>query len=88
MNDGIRQNLRSFPLAGDVGKMGAGLFQAVPLKLKDKDRGKKPQRPKEDYPWFWCEEEPGTDPMGVEEFVGARWNNAHLTLSRKREAIS
>ena len=62
----------------------AGLFRTVPLKLKDKDRGKEPHRPKTDYPWFWCEEEPGTDPVGEEEFVGARWNNVHLTFVGKR----
>ena len=88
LNDGIRQNIRPFLLAGDVGKKGAGLFRSVPFKVKDKDRGKEPQRPKKDYPWFWCEEGPGTDPVGGEDFVGTRWNNVHLTLARKREAIS
>jgi hypothetical protein len=86
LNDGIRQNIRPFLMAGDVGKKGAGLFRAVPLKLKDKDRGKEPHRSKEEYPWFWCEEPPGTDPKGGEEFVGARWNNVHLTLEKKRQA--
>lgn len=88
INDGIRQNIRPFLLAGDVGKRGAGLFRAIPLALKDKDRGTEPTRPKSDYPWFWCEEEPGTDPIGGKEFVGNRLNNVHLTLTRKREASS
>jgi hypothetical protein len=83
LNDGILQNIRPFLLAGDVGKKGAGLFRAVPLKLKDSDRGNEPNRPKEEYPWFWCDEEPGTDPVGGKEFVGTRWNNAHLTLEKK-----
>jgi hypothetical protein len=86
LNDGVRQNIRPFLLAGDVGKKGAGLFRTVPLKLKDKDRGAEPHRSKEDYPWFWCEEEPGTDPVGGDEFVGTRWNNVHLTLEKKRQA--
>jgi len=47
-----------------------------------------PIRPKSDYPWFWCEEEPGTDPTGGKDFVGNRWNDVHLTLSRKKEASS
>jgi hypothetical protein len=85
LNDGIRQNIRPFLLAGDVGKKGAGLFRAVLLALKDKDRGTEPLRPKEDYPWFWCAEEPGTDPAGGKEFAGARWNNVHLTLAAKRQ---
>jgi hypothetical protein len=85
INDGIRQNIRPFLLAGDVGKRGAGLFHAIPLALKDKDRGTEPTRPKSDYPWFWCEEEPGTDPIGGKDFVGNRWNDVHLTLEIKRE---
>ena len=46
LDDGIRQNIRPFLLAGDVGKRGAGLFRTVPLSLKDKDRGAEPHRPK------------------------------------------
>jgi len=88
INDGVRQNIRPFLLAGDVGKRGAGLFRTVPLKLKDKDRGTEPHRPKADYPWFWCEESPGTDPIGGKDFVGSRWNDVHLTLARKKEASS
>jgi hypothetical protein len=88
LNDGIRQNIRPFLLAGDVGKRGAGLFRTVPLALKDKDRGTEPTRPKKDYPWFWCEEEPGTDPTGGKDFVGNRWNNVHLTLAAKRTQTS
>jgi hypothetical protein len=88
LNDGIHQNIRPFLLAGDVGKKGAGLFRTVPLTLKDKDRGTEPTRPKEDYPWFWCEEEPGTDPTGGKDFIGNRWNNVHHTLARKQKASS
>jgi Eco57I restriction-modification methylase len=86
LNDGVRQNIRPFLLAGDVGKRRAGVLRSVPLKLKDKDRGSEPNRPKEEYPWFWCEAEPGTDPPGGKDFVGNRWNNVHLTLERKRKA--
>ncbi len=86
LNDGIRQNIRPFLLAGDVGKKGAGLFRSIPLGLKDKDRGTEPERAKKDYPWFWCEEEPGTDPKGGKEFVGNRWNDVHLTLETKQKA--
>lgn len=86
LNDGVRQNIRPFLLVGDVGKRGAGLFRSVPLALKDKDRGMEPNRPKKDYPWFWCEEEPGTDPAGGKDFVGNRWNDVHLTLAFKKEA--
>lgn len=85
LNDGVRQNIRPFLLAGNVGKRGAGLFRAIPLALKDKDRGTEPERPKKDYPWFWCEDEPGTDPTGGKKFIGNRWNNVHLTLARKQK---
>jgi hypothetical protein len=85
LNDGIRQNIRPFLLAGDVGKKGAGLFRSVPLALKDKDRGTEPHRPKADFPWFWCEKSPGTDPTGGKDFVGARWNEVHLTLAYKQQ---
>ncbi len=86
LNDGVRQNIRPFLFAGDVGKRGAGAFRAVPLELKDKGRGTEPQRSKTDFPWFWSEEEPSTDPVGGKVFVGTRWNNVHLTLARKQQA--
>jgi len=69
-----------------LSKKGAGLFRSIPLVLKDKDRGTEPTRLKKDYPWFWCEEEPGTDPTGEKHFVGNRWNNVHLTLAAKKAA--
>jgi hypothetical protein len=86
LNDGVRQNIRPFVLVGDVGKRGAGLFRAVPLPLNDKDRGTEPDRPKKEYPWFWCKQEPGTDPKGGKDFVGNRWNDVHLTLETKQKA--
>ena len=84
VNDGIRQNIRPFIFVGDVGKRGAGVFRAVPLGLKEKDRGTEPDRSKGDYPWCYCDDEPGTDPIGGKTFVGTRWNNVHLTLENKR----
>ena len=86
LNDGIRQNIRPFLLVGDVGKKGAGIFRAMPLNLKSKDKGSDPPRSKKDYPWLWCEEEPGTDPKGGKDFVGNRWNDVHLTLDTKQKA--
>ena len=88
LNDGVRLNIRPFIKARDLGKKGAGLFRSKPgSSVKwSKDRGKEPQRPKADYPWFWCEEEPGTDPDGGKEFTGNRWNDVHLTLAKKGDA--
>jgi len=51
MNDGIRLNVRPF-MASDIpgGKKGAGILLAKPNIKCSKDRGKEPQRPKEEYP--------------------------------------
>jgi len=88
LNDGVRLNIRPFLTANDVAKKGAGLLRTKPNIKWDKDRGKEPIRPKSDYPWFWCEEEPDTDPEGGKDFHGHRWNNVHLTLDNKRKARS
>ena len=88
LNDGIRQNIRPFLLAGDVGKKGAGVFRTVPLKLSVSDRGTDPQRPRGDYPWLWCENSPGIDPVGGASPVGTRWNTTHLSLALKHSARS
>jgi hypothetical protein len=84
INDGVRLNIRPFLQAKDVGKRGAGILRSKPNIKWDKDRGKEPLREKKEYPWFWCEEEPGTDPIGGEEFKGHRWNDVHLTVDMKK----
>ncbi len=48
LNDGVRLNIRSFLLAGDVGKKGAGVLRAKPNIKWTKDRGKDV----ESAPWF------------------------------------
>jgi hypothetical protein len=87
-NDGVRLNIRPFLLTGDVSGKGAGLFRAKPgIDPEGKpDRGNEPKRDMADYPWFWCAEDPGTDPVGGKEFTGRRWNTAHFTLKRKHAA--
>jgi hypothetical protein len=87
LNDGVRLNIRPFLIAKDMGKKGAGLLRTKPNIKWDKDRGKEPQRPKSDYPWFWCESEPSTDPTGGKSFTGNRWNDVHLSLERKRTSL-
>ena len=78
LNDGVRMNIRPFGVA-DVLRKG--------VKVKwDKDRGKEPLRDKAECPWFWCEDEPDTDPKPGRAFTGSRWNNVHLSLAAKREA--
>ncbi|MGC9261094.1 MAG: Eco57I restriction-modification methylase domain-containing protein, partial [Phycisphaerae bacterium] len=54
INDGVRMNIRPF-LAVDLpnGKKGAGVLRWKPNIKWDKDRGKEPERKKEEFPWFW-----------------------------------
>ncbi|MCX6876901.1 MAG: N-6 DNA methylase [Verrucomicrobia bacterium] len=84
LNDGVRLNIRPFLTAKDLGKKGSGLLRSKPNIKWDKDRGKEPERPKADFPWFWCEAEPGTDPAGGRTFNGHRWNDVHLTRAFKK----
>jgi hypothetical protein len=91
INDGVRMNIRPFMLAEDMGKKGAGLLRTKPNIKWDKDRGKEPQRPKADFPWFWsCDPDSNpaqsTDFAGGREFTGERWNDLHYTLAAKAAA--
>jgi hypothetical protein len=79
-------NIRPFLLAADVGKKGAGILRSKPNIKWDKDRGKEPERPRADYPWFWCEAEPTTTLTLEKTFTGHRWNAVHLPLATKRAA--
>jgi hypothetical protein len=86
LNDGVRLNIRPFLMAQDVGRRGAGVLRFRPNISWDKDRGKEPKRDKASFPWFWCDDEPDTDPSGSREFTGHRWNDVHLSLDFKRAA--
>jgi len=70
INDGVRMNIRPF-LVSDLpnGKKGAGILRSKPNIKWEKDRGNEPQRPKEDFPWFWKDG----------KFTGERVNDVHLT---------
>jgi hypothetical protein len=87
INDGVRLNIRPFMVATlSRGKKGCGLFRAKPgSSLKwDKDRGKEPKRPKDDFPWFWSWDEQTEDFAGNGEFDGNRWNDCHYTTAFKK----
>ncbi|MBW2149930.1 MAG: SAM-dependent DNA methyltransferase, partial [Deltaproteobacteria bacterium] len=77
INDGVRLNIRPF-MAQDIpgGRKGAGVLRWKPNIKWNKDRGKEPYRPQEQYPWFWKNS----------EFTGDRVNNIHLSNERKRQA--
>jgi hypothetical protein len=56
INDGVRLNIRPFITARPLGAKSktACILRATPKNIKwEKDRGKEPTRPKEDFPWFW-----------------------------------
>jgi hypothetical protein len=77
LNDGVRMNIRPF-MATDLpgGKKGAGLLRFKPNIKWEKDRGKEPQRDKQEFPWFW---------QGS-TFTGDRLNDIHLTRAQKENA--
>lgn len=77
INDGVRMNIRPF-MSGDLpnGRKGAGILRWQPNIKWDKDRGKEPERPQEEFPWFW---ENG-------KFTGNRYNDKHYTNAEKQQA--
>jgi hypothetical protein len=88
-NDGVRLNIRPFMATNlSRGKKGCGLFRSKPgSSVKwEKDRGKEPKRPKEDFPWFWKWDEQTVDFVGNGEFDGNRWNDCHYTTAFKKAA--
>lgn len=76
INDGVRLNIRPF-MAQDIpgGRKGAGILRWKPNIKWNKNRGKEPFRPKEQYPWFWKDG----------DFTGDRVNDIHLTNEEKRQ---
>jgi hypothetical protein len=68
LNDGVRMNIRPF--------IKAEILRKPPNIKWTKDRGKEPERPKEEYPWFWSDN----------EFIRDRVNDIHLTNARKQDA--
>jgi hypothetical protein len=89
INDGVRMNIRPF-LASDLplgGRTGAGILRWRPKVKWDKDRGKEPNRPKAEYPWFWNWDETTPDFMGTgKEPDGNRHNDCHYSTKVKQAA--
>jgi hypothetical protein len=90
LNDGVRLNIRPWlqttlaPVTRP--KKGACVLRVTPKINYGKDRGKEPHRAKEDYPWFWSWDERADDFVGGAAFDGARWNDLHYSLGKKKEA--
>jgi hypothetical protein len=87
INDGVRINIRPF-LASDLpnGRAGAGVLRWKPNIKWEKDRGREPDRPRSDFPWFWGWDGKTVDFMGGKQFAGDRWNSCHYTIAAKRAA--
>jgi hypothetical protein len=88
LDDGVRMNLRPFMSARPLGarSRGASILRVTPKVQWGKDRGKEPERPRADYPWFWTWDEATADFEGGRAFDGNRWNDLHYSLSVKQAA--
>ena len=89
VNDGVRMNIRPFMNAKPLGAKakGACILRVTPKIKWDKDRGKEPQREKDDFPWFWGWDEKTIDFTGRgAEPNGNRWNDLHYSRSFKEAA--
>ena len=88
INDGVRMNIRPFMTAKPIGARGRGacILRATPKIKWEKDRGKEPQRMREDFPWFWGWDERSSDFAGTKVFDGIRWNDLHYTRAFKEAA--
>jgi hypothetical protein len=88
INDGVRINIRPFMTARPLGaRARAACILRTPPRIKwDKDRGKEPDRPKADFPWFWKWDESTADFAGGAEFDGCRHNDLHYSRACKEKA--
>lgn len=88
INDGVRINIRPFLTARPLNAKAknASILRVTPNIKWDKDRGKEPNRDKEDFPWFWSWDQQTQDFAGDKIFDGNRWNNLHYTRAFKEQA--
>ena len=70
LNDGVRMNIRPF--------VEAGILRKTPNIKWAKDRGKEPERDRDEFPWLWK----------GKEFGGDRVNDVHLTNTEKQAVRS
>lgn len=91
IDDGIRLNIRPFLTAKpkNSGRKDGCILRVTPrVKKYAADRGAEPHREKEDFPWFWAED----DDVAVEDFAGGpafkgrRYNDFHYTRAFKQRA--
>ncbi len=88
INDGVRLNIRPWLTAKpyQASRRDGCILRATPKISYGKDRGQEPLRPKEGFPWFWSWDEHTDNFFGRDKFDGARWNDLHYSLDKKKEA--
>ena len=88
IDDGVRLNIRPFMAARPLGAKArnACILRTTPAVKWNKDRGREPEREKEDHPWFWGWDGASADFTGGAEFDGNRWNGLHYTRAVKEAA--
>jgi hypothetical protein len=88
INDGVRLNIRPFMTARPLEARGknACILRVTPRIKWEKDRGKEPHRPREDYPWFWGWDQKTENFPGGKDFDGNRWNDLHYSRAFKQAA--
>jgi hypothetical protein len=88
INDGVRLNIRPWLTAKvyQPTRRDGCILRVAPRIPYGKDRGKEPHRAGKDFPWFWTWDEHSDDFPGGNEFDGARWNDLHYSLAKKKEA--
>ncbi len=89
INDGVRHFrpwLTATLAPSTKPKKNACILRITPKIKYGKDRGKEPLRSKEDFPWFWSWDEQTENFEGGKKFDGARWNDLHYSLDKKKSA--
>jgi hypothetical protein len=88
INDGLRMNIRPLRAAKplEARAKGASILRTMPKIKWEKDRGKEPQRPRDNFPWLWCWDERTENFDGGKAFDGNRWNDLHYSRSFKEAA--
>jgi hypothetical protein len=84
----VRLNIRPWLTATPYqpSRRDACILRVTPKIKFGKDRGKEPERDKQNYPWFWSWREGVDDFPGGAAFDGARWNDPHYSIDFKRKA--
>jgi hypothetical protein len=92
IDDGVRLNIRPFLTAKpkNSGRRDGCILRVTPRVKKHAgaDRGAEPHRDKEDFPWFWAEDDDvaTVDLAGGPSFNGRRYNDFHYTRAFKERA--